>query len=176
MTPAGPTPGTLAGPRTRARSLLALGGWLLLCYAVATLGALASVNARTFYSALAKPAWAPPGWLFGPAWSVLFTAMACAAWLAWRTSPGAARTRALWLFVAQLACNGLWSWLFFGWQLGGWALAELLVMWVLIAATLLAFWSLRRSAGGLLVPYLAWVSFAGCLNFVLWRMNPGLLG
>jgi len=163
-----------AGPP--GRGYVALAGWLALCYAVAALGALATTNARAFYAGLAKPGWAPPGWLFGPVWSVLFTAMAFAAWLALRTAPGVARPRAQWLFVAQLAVNALWSWLFFGWQLGGWALAELLLMWALIAATLRAFWVLRRAAAWLMAPYLAWVTFAGVLNAVLWRMNPGILG
>ncbi len=169
-------PGEAAAPPSRARSFLAFLGWLLLCYAVAALGALASVDAQVFYAAITRPGWAPPGWVFGPVWSVLFTMMACAAWLAWRTPAGAARTRALWLFVAQLAFNGLWSWLFFGWHRGGWALAELVVMWLLIAATLRAFAGLQRTAAWLLAPYLGWVSFAGYLNFVLWRMNPVLLG
>jgi len=158
------------------RGYRALAGWLLLCFAAAALGALASAQAQPFYAALARPGWAPPPWLFGPVWSVLYTAMAFAAWLVGRTPPSAARTGALRLFIAQLAVNALWSWLFFAWHRGGWALAELLLMWVLIAATLRAFWPLRRGAAGLLVPYLAWVSFAGYLNFVLWRMNPQLLG
>lgn len=169
------SPAEAIAPPSRARSLLAFLGWLALCYSVAALGALASVDARDFYTQLSRPGWAPPGWVFGPVWSVLFTAMACAAWLAWRAPAGAARTRALRLFVAQLAFNGLWSWLFFGWHLGGWALAELVVMWLLIAATLRAFLGLQRTAAWLLAPYLAWVSFAGYLNFVLWRMNPILL-
>jgi len=170
------TAGTSPSPPGRGRSLVAFCGWLLLCYAFAALGALASVNAQTFYGEIARPSWSPPGWVFGPVWSVLFTAMAFAAWLAWRTPPGTARTRALWLFVAQLGFNALWSWLFFGWHRGGWALAELLVMWASIAATLLAFRGIQRTAAWLMAPYLAWVSFAGYLNFVLWRMNPGLLG
>jgi len=171
----------MAGPGDAPRSprrhaLLALAGWLLLCFVAASLGGLASVNAQQFYGGLVKPSWAPPPWLFGPVWSVLYTMMAFAAWIAGRAAPGPARTRALRLFLAQLAINALWSWLFFAWHLGGWALAEVLLLWASILATLLAFWRLDRIAGWLLVPYLAWVSFASLLNAVLWWHNPTLLG
>jgi tryptophan-rich sensory protein len=158
------------------KGLWALAGWFLLCFAVATLGALASANARDFYAQLVQPAWAPPGWVFGPAWSVLFTLMAFAAWLAGRTPAGAARNRALSLFVAQLALNASWSWLFFAWHRGGWAFYEVLLFWAAILATVLSFWRVRPLAGALLLPYLAWVTFASALNGALWRMNPGLLG
>jgi tryptophan-rich sensory protein len=151
--------------------------WLGLCVATSGIGALASVNARTFYAELARPAWAPPGWVFGPVWSALFLAMAVAVWLVWRDpQTGKPRALALRLFVVQLVANALWSWLFFGWQLGGVAFAEVLLLWGLIAATLLAFWRVSRLAGLLLLPYLAWVTFASGLNFVLWRLNPVLLG
>ncbi|GAP38151.1 TspO/MBR family protein [Piscinibacter sakaiensis] len=161
----------------RPRQALGFAGWLALCIATSAIGALASVDARSFYAQLAQPAWSPPGWVFGPVWSVLFLAMAVAAWLVWRQPAGGrARTQALGLFVAQLAANALWSWLFFGWRLGGAAFAEVLLLWALVAATMLAFWRQVPAAGWLFVPYLAWVSFASALNLVLWRMNPGLLG
>jgi len=153
-----------------------LGFWIVVCYAVAALGALASVNAREFYAQLVQPAWAPPGWVFGPAWTVLFTLMAFAAWLAARGPASPGRTRALVLFVVQLALNSLWSWLFFAWHHGGLAFYEVLLFWAAILATLVAFWRLRALAGVLLLPYIAWVSFASALNFTLWRLNPGLLG
>lgn len=163
--------------RTRTQELLGLAGWMVLCFACAASGAVASVNAKTFYSGLVQPAWAPPGWLFGPVWTTLFTMMAIAAWLVWR-APAAtsARRWALGLFVVQLAANALWSWLFFGWQQGGWAFAEVLVFWVLIALTCAAFWRIRPLAGVLLLPYLAWVAFASYLNWVLWQANPAILG
>jgi tryptophan-rich sensory protein len=151
--------------------------WLALCIATSALGALASANARTFYADLTRPAWAPPGWVFGPVWSVLFLAMAIAAWLVWRV-PGTSesRSRALVMFCVQLAANALWSWLFFAWHRGGVAFAEVLVLWALIATTLVCFWRVRPAAGWLLAPYLAWVTFASVLNYALWRVNPGLLG
>ena len=166
--------------RSRPQQALGLLAWLALSFATSAIGAFASRDAGSFYRALERPDWAPPGWLFGPVWSVLFLCMAVAAWLVWRSpSEGAAapvRRKALALFGAQLVANALWSWLFFGWRLGGLAFAEVLLLWMLIAATLLAFWRISRLAAALLVPYLAWVSFAAALNWALWRANPGLLG
>jgi tryptophan-rich sensory protein len=154
-----------------------LAGWLALCFATSAVGALASASAGSFYAGLARPAWAPPAWLFGPVWSALFLCMAVAAWLVWR-SPAAGRLRsiALGLFVVQLAANALWSWLFFAWRLGGAAFADVLLLWELIACTIVAFWRVSRPASLLLVPYLLWVSFAAALNWALWRANPGVLG
>lgn len=163
--------------RTRNQNLIGLAGWMALCFITAASGAVASANAVTFYAALVQPAWAPPGWLFGPVWTVLFTMMAFAAWLVWRApADPSARRWALALFVVQLVANALWSWLFFAWQQGGWAFAEVLVFWVLIALTCAAFWRIRPLAGALLLPYLVWVAFASYLNWVLWQANPAIPG
>lgn len=162
---------------SRPHQALGFVAWLGLCVAASGIGALASANARTFYAELARPAWAPPGWVFGPVWSVLFLAMAVAAWLVWRVPHGSeTRSIALRLFVFQLVANALWSWLFFAWHLGGIAFAEVLLLWLLVAATLVAFWRVKPAAGLLLVPYLLWVSFASALNLALWQLNPALLG
>jgi translocator protein len=151
--------------------------WLALCVATSGIGALASVNARSFYAELVRPAWAPPGSLFGPVWSALFLAMAVSAWLIWRIpAEGKPRSVALGLFVVQLVANALWSWLFFAWHLGGIAFAEVLLLWLLIACTLVSFWRLKAVAGLLLLPYLAWVTFASVLNYTLWQLNPAILG
>jgi tryptophan-rich sensory protein len=159
------------------RQWLGLVGWIALTFAAAAVGALASVNAQSFYAELFQPAWAPPAWLFGPVWSALYALMAIAAWLVWRAHGffGAARV-ALVLFIVQLAFNALWSWLFFAWRQGALAFAEVLVLWCLIAATLVAFWRLARLAGALLVPYLCWVTFAAVLTFAVWQRNPNVLG
>ena len=153
-----------------------LAGWLLACFATGAVGALASIDAAAFYAQLVQPPWSPPAWLFGPAWTVLFVLMAVAAWLVWREHGAAAAGPALRLFVVQLVANALWSWLFFAWRLGGLAFAEVVVLWLLIAATAWRFWRLHRLAALLLAPYLAWVAFAAALNFTLWRLNPTLLG
>jgi tryptophan-rich sensory protein len=155
-----------------------LGGllaWLLVCVATGAIGGLASVNAGKFYAQLVKTDWAPPAEVFGPVWTGLYCLMGIAAWLAWRRRGFAGATAALGLFIIQLALNALWSWLFFGWHLGAVAFGEVLVLWALILATLVAFWRITPWAGALLIPYLLWVSFASALNLALWRLTPGLL-
>ena len=101
--------------------------------------------------------------------------MAVAAWLVWRTDEGANRKKALQFFLLQLAVNGLWSWLFFAWHLGGLALINVVVLWLMILITIMAFWRVNRLAGALLLPYLLWVGFAIILNATLWQMNPQIL-
>ena len=173
---------TVHPPMTTGRKLLGLLGWLALCFAAAAVGGLASVDAGSFYAQLDRPAWAPPGWLFGPVWTLLYTLMAVAAWLVWlqgqqRRHGHAPHTRAaLLLFLAQLLANALWSWVFFAWRNGALAMAEVLLLWCLVAATTLVFWRVRRLAGVLLLPYLAWVSLAAALTFSVWQRNPGVLG
>jgi tryptophan-rich sensory protein len=151
----------------------ALTGWLAASFAAAALGAVATRQAPEFYAQLVRPDWAPPGWLFGPVWTVLYALMGIAAWRVWREVGFGS---ALYLFLAQLALNALWSWLFFAWRLGAAAFAEVVVLWVLIAATLAAFLRIDRLAGALLVPYLLWVSFACALTYAVWRANPQVLG
>ena len=149
---------------------------LLVTFLAAGLGSIASLEAGAFYQQLVLPDWAPPGDVFGPVWTVLYALMAIAAWLAWRAagSFAAART-ALTLYLVQLAANALWSWLFFGWHVGGAALADLVVLWLLIGATTFAFWRIRPLAGALMLPYWTWVTFAGFLNYATWQLNPQVL-
>ncbi|MEO6080998.1 MAG: TspO/MBR family protein [Steroidobacteraceae bacterium] len=157
------------------RQLIGLAGWLLVSFAAGAIGAIASVEARTFYGQLTRPDWAPPGWLFGPVWSALFALMGLAAWLVWRQHGFKAGRAALVLFVIQLAANALWSWLFFAWHQGGLAFAEVLVLWALIVATSVSFWRHSALAGAMMLPYLAWVTFASALTYSTWQLNPGLL-
>ena len=158
------------------KQILGLAGWLVVTFVAAAIGGAASVNAGSFYTQLVLPEWAPPSWVFGPVWTVLYVAMGIAAWLIWRADGFRAARRALTLFLAQLALNALWSWLFFGWHRGALAFADILLLWVLIIATLIAFWRVRALAGWLLVPYLLWVSFASALNHAVWQLNPRYLG
>jgi len=157
------------------RQAIGLIGWLLLTFIAAAIGAIASADAATFYSELTRPYWAPPAWLFGPVWSVLYVLMAVSAWLIWRARGFGEGRRALVLYIAQLAANSLWSWLFFGWHRGGLAFADVLLLWCLIAATVVSFWRISSLAAALLVPYFAWVTFASALTFAVWKLNPGLL-
>ena len=146
-----------------------LAGWIVASFAAAVVGGFFTPG--EWYAQLNKPAWNPPAWVFGPVWTALYLGMAVAAWLVWRRGGFAGAPVALGLFLAQLVLNGAWSWLFFGLHRPGLALAEILVLWALILATLVAFWAVHRGAGLLFVPYLAWVSFAAFLNFTLWRLN-----
>lgn len=157
------------------KQMLGLAGWLALCFAAAAIGSVASIRASTFYTTLARPDWAPPGDVFGPVWTVLYALMAIAAWLVWRERGWRDASTALTLFLVQLAVNALWSWLFFAWRLGGAAFADIVVLIVLVVLTIIAFWRLRPLAAALLLPYLAWISFAAALNWTVWRMNPQLL-
>lgn len=158
---------------TLSSQVIGLLGWLGLAFAAGAIGAVASMDAASFYAELSKPSWAPPASLFGPVWSALYALMGISAWLVWR-SPGPRRL-ALALFCVQLATNALWSWLFFAWRSGPAAAVEVLVLLALIAATVAAFWHRSRVAALLLLPYALWVSFASVLTWSLWRSNPGLL-
>lgn len=160
----------------RHKQFLGLLAWLLVSFVAAGLGSAASINSGAFYMQLARPEWAPPPSVFGPVWTVLYGLMGVAAWLVWRIGGFRGAGPALSLFFAQLAVNALWTWLFFGLRLGAVAFAGILLLWALIAATLIRFWRLKPLAGALLIPYLLWVSFASVLNFVIWRLNPALLG
>lgn len=158
---------------SRTKQIAGLAGWLLIVFATAAVGAAASVEAGPFYLQLVRPDWAPPASVFGPVWGVLYALMGVAVWLVWRRQGSAT---ALILFLLQLALNALWSWLFFGWHLGAYAFADVLVLWALILATLLSFWRVQPLAGALLLPYLLWVSFAAALNYSVWQLNPQMLG
>jgi benzodiazapine receptor len=161
---------------SRQRQLLGLAGWLATSFAAAAIGAVASLHAKSFYGQLAQPAWAPPATLFGPVWTVLYAMMGVAAWLVWRSGGFRGNQLALTVFLAQLVLNARWSWLFFVWHQGALALIDILVLWLLIAPSVILFWRVRAVAGVLLIPYLAWVSFAVALNYSVWQLNPQILG
>jgi len=156
-------------------SLLALAGWLAATLAAGAVGGIASARAADFYARLARPGWAPPAWLFAPVWTTLYVLMGVAAWLVWRERGWRGARPALELYVAQLVLNALWTWLFFVWRRGGLALAEIVLLAVLIAATMAAFARVRALAAALLLPYLLWVVFAAALTAAVWRRNPALL-
>lgn len=157
------------------RQIIGLVGWLLLSFAAAAIGAVASADAGSFYEQLVRPSWAPPGWLFAPVWSILYALMGVAAWLVWRSSGFSLGKTALTLFIIQLGANALWTWLYFAWRSGALAFAEILLLWCLIVATAAAFRRHNVLAALLLLPYLAWVTFASALTFSTWQLNPDLL-
>ena len=144
--------------------------WLALCFAASATAVFVSPGG--WYATLLKPTWNPPSWVFGPAWTLLYFMMATAAWLIWREGGWKVQGPALRLFVVQWLLNALWTPLFFGLHQTGLALAEILLLWVMIGLTVKTFWKIKPAAGMLLLPYLGWVTFAAFLNFTLWRMNP----
>lgn len=145
-------------------------GFVAAVAAVAVLASMATVQAASKYGALEGPSWAPPSWLFGPVWSVLYLAIAVSGWLAWRAGM-AWREPGMVAYGVQLLLNGLWSPLFFalGWR--GAALACILALDVAVAATAVLFSRRSRPAALLLGPYLAWILFATALNAAYWSMN-----
>lgn len=152
-------------------SACALLGWILLTFCAPTVSVFFVDAADEFYRSLHRPAWAPPGWLFGPVWTGLYLSMAVGAWLVWRRGGWAEQRRPLAFYLIQLALNAAWTPLFFGLRNPGLALVEIVVLLAAIVVTLRAFWRARRPAGALLIPYLAWVSFATALNFSIWHLN-----
>jgi tryptophan-rich sensory protein len=154
---------------SRLKLVLALAGWLALCYSAASLGAVFMPG--EWYATLKKPSWNPPGWIFGPVWTALYTMMAVAAWLVWKRGGFVAQRRPLKRFLVQLLLNAAWTPLFFGLHWPGVAFVEIVFLWLVIASTLAAFRPVSHVAAWLLAPYLVWVSFATVLNFTLWRLN-----
>lgn len=136
--------------------------------AVATVGGLAASGSSAEYERLRQPDWAPPGWLFGPVWTVLYALIALAGWLVWRR---AGSTRALSVYGAQLLFNAAWTPLFFGLGRYDLALVDVGILWVLIGVTIVLFRRFSAIAALLLVPYWVWVSYATALNLAIWRLN-----
>lgn len=125
----------------------------------------------SWYAGLEKPSWNPPGWVFGPVWTLLYILMAVAAWLVWRKAGFGGAVLPLALYLAQLVLNAAWSWLFFGLHRPGTALADIAALLVLIVIVAGMFRRILPLAGWLMAPYVAWVAFAAVLNFALWRLN-----
>jgi translocator protein len=151
-------------------SWLALAGFVVLCLTAGGLGGWAvSQPVVDWYPGIAKPSWNPPSWLFAPVWTTLYVMMAVAAWLVWLTGQ---RVRgALALFFIQLAFNVAWSFIFFAAHSPGWAFVEVLAFVTALALTTYRFFRHSTAAGLLMLPYLAWVSFAAVLNFAIWQLN-----
>lgn len=124
----------------------------------------------SWYDGLSKPGFTPPGWVFPVVWTTLYVLMA---WSAARLAavPGAGLLLALW--AAQIALNTLWTPVFFGAHRLGAAMAILALLWLVVAVLIVLAWRVDRLAGALLVPYLAWLSLAGTLNWSIWQNNPG---
>ena len=160
-------------PRNRFADLAGLVFFIALCLGIGALGAsVTATSVRTWYAELARPSFTPPNAVFGPVWTALFVLMAVAAWRVWRAADREATRGPLTLFALQLALNLGWSVVFFGLQKIGAAVATIVVLDVAVVVTMLAFRTIDRAAALLLVPYLAWVSFATVLNIAFWQLNP----
>lgn len=153
---------------TQSVSYWPLALFIVLVVATASSGAIFQPGA--WYASLEKPPWTPPNWLFGPAWMVLYACIVAAAWQIWRET-GSWTALPLLLWFAQLVFNAGWSWLFFGLRVPLAALVDLLLMLTCIVAFIVVVWNVSRTAALLFVPYALWVSFAGALNFAIWRLN-----
>lgn len=156
-------------PFSQRTQVLGFAAWLAFCYAAAGTAFFVSMNG--WFEALNKPSWNPPSWLFGPVWTLLYAMMGVAAWLVWRVGGWKANRRALGVFCLQWLYNVLWTPLCFGAHRPGWAFVDIVFLWFALVATILLFWRVNRLAGALLLPYLAWVTFAAALNLTTWRMN-----
>ncbi|GAA2187117.1 TspO/MBR family protein [Micromonospora lupini] len=157
-----------ARPTSGRRSRLALAGFAAAVFVAAAIGGLGVQGTTDEYASLRQPGWAPPSWLFGPVWTVLYALIAVAGWLVWRRvgfSP------ALWAWTAQLVLNAIWTPLFFGAGQYGLAFAEIVLMWLAIGVTVALFSRVSRVATALLLPCWAWVTFAAALNLSIWQLN-----
>jgi len=152
-------------------AILSFSVFVLACATAATPGLY--FRPGNWYRRLAKPAWCPPNWLFGPVWLVLYVTLAVAGWRVWRNSGFDDGAAALTVYAAQLVLNGLWSTLFFGARRPDLAFVEILFLLLSILATIALFRPLDQTAAYLLVPYACWVAFAAALNFRVWRLNLG---
>ena len=155
------------------KSNLSLIVWVVLCQLAGGIGSLFTSSAiPDWYASLVRPAIAPPNWIFGPVWTTLYLLMGIAAWLVWRRRGEVPVAKiGLTIFGVQLVLNSLWSILFFGLHSPEAAFVEIIFLWIAIVATIVWFAKVSKSAAWLLVPYLAWVSFAAYLNYQFYVLN-----
>ena len=144
-----------------------------VCLLIGFLGSLVTTpSVSTWFSTVNKPSFSPPNWLFAPVWTILFILMGISAYLVWNKGlKKKAVKEALLIFVFQLVLNFLWSLFFFGLHQPFLASLEIIVLWVAILLTILKFRKISAAAGYLLLPYIAWVTFASFLNFTIARLN-----
>lgn len=155
------------------KDILRLAVSIFMCNSAGLIGSFFTLDSvRTWYPTLIKPALNPPAWVFGPIWTLLYTMMGIALFLVWsRHRGGKKRIRWLILFFIHLGLNALWSVLFFGYQMLFVAFIEICLLWLTLVALILIAFRFDRRVAYLLLPYLAWISFAGYLNYTLWQLN-----
>lgn len=146
---------------------------ILLAEVIGGIGSLATFSAiPNWYIHLSKPFFSPPNWIFGPVWTLLYALMGISAYLVWRRLQFNKKSLPFWhVYWTQLALNGLWSFLFFGFKFTGLAFIEILAMWYFIVRCIQEGQKIDKWSGYLLYPYIAWVSFASLLNLAIWLLN-----
>ncbi len=154
-------------------NILSFGAFLVIAMGAASSGAVFKPD--LWYASLSKPRWCPPDWLFPVAWSVLYLTIAIAGWLVWCVSGFKGAEIAFLVFGMHLVLNFTWSVIFFGLKRMDWAFYEIVLFWVTLVVTILLFYEISRTAAYLLLPYLMWATFAGALNYAVWRMNKAVL-
>lgn len=156
----------------RSTDVIALLAFLVLCFTVAAVGSwVTATSVNAWFPTLNKPSFNPPAWVFGPVWTVLYALMAVAAWRVWRQAGFRVGRAALTAFGLQLALNLSWSVIFFGLKSIDMAVVCIVALWLAIAITIALFRRIDQWAAWLLLPYLAWVSFAAILNMAIWKLN-----
>jgi translocator protein len=157
---------------TEIERIVTLFPFAVVCFAAGYIGSrLTRPSLPVWYARLRKPSWAPPNEVFGPLWTLLYLAMAIAAWWVWEDRGFDGAPGALILFAIQLILNVFWSYLFFARRRPDLAFYEVVALWLAILGTVVAFWDVSTASGALMLPYLLWTAFAGALNFRVWRMN-----
>jgi tryptophan-rich sensory protein len=145
---------------------------VLLPLIIGSLSGLANAGSlNDWYVQLKKPSFNPPGYLFGPVWTVLYLAMGISLYLIWKSPAGELRNYALIVFGVQMALNFAWSFIFFYFRKPGWALIDIVVLWVFILVMILIFYRINKTSALIQIPYLLWVSFASVLNAAIWTLN-----
>ena len=138
----------------------------------ATAGFFTATGVDSWYQTINKPSWNPPSWIFAPVWTTLYVMMGIALFLVWKSNTSEVlKKRAITFFAVQLVLNFFWSFIFFNQEQPGWALVEIIAMWLAILVTIFAFSKVNKIAAWLLVPYISWVSFATILNYTIWQLN-----
>lgn len=155
------------------RSPLKLLAAIVICNLAGIIGSLVTTTGEgSWYAAIEKPHFNPPGFVFGPVWTTLYILMGISLYLIWMEGTGRREVRlALIFFSTQLVLNALWTFLFFGLQSPFLGLVEIIILWLFIVATIVAFYRINKTAAFLMVPYLAWVTFAAFLTYSIWILN-----
>ena len=146
---------------------------VVICLAIGGVsGYFTASEIPTWYVTLNKPSFNPPNWIFAPVWTTLYFLMGISFWLVWKSNAAAAiKNKAITYFIIQLILNFFWSIIFFSFHQLGIALAEIIILWIFILLSFMAFYPISKPAAYLLLPYLLWVSFATILNFSIWKLN-----